>query len=155
MLRPYNIQNNESGEYRFVTDNGVHYVAMFIEVDFPSSGRAFSFLFYIEDGKEKAVYDSRVEETIVTILKDFWKNDSNVAFLVCETDDRKPGARMILFNKWYNKWNVDGLIKKVDRVGRSNGLDFELYASLMYHKDNPLSGLYEKGFTELLECLNG
>lgn len=154
MLRPYNIQNNDSGEYRFVTDNGVHYVAMFLEVAFPSSGRVFSFLFDIEDGKEKAVYDNRIEETIVTIMNDFWKNDSNVVFLVCESDRRKPGARMRLFNRWYNKWNVDGLIKKIDRVSDINGLNIGLYASLMYHKDNALSGLYENDFNEMLECLN-
>ena len=54
--------------------------------------------------------------------------------IVCDTADGREGARMRLFNSWYERIAPDGLLK-VDRMGQAE--IYNLFVSLLVWDDNP------------------
>lgn len=150
---PYNIQNPSPGEYRFVTDKNLIYWVTFQPLEFPNSGRLYSFAFFAEGNSDNTGTDNRIEATIVKILQDFWQDDSNVALIVCETDQNSPKARMRLFNRWYRRAEMNGVILKYDC--QYEGDDLAIYSSLYYHCDNPLAKLFVEDFQLYIDALKG
>ena len=122
---PYDFRKAEDSVYYFETKNGLKYKAYFIE--FPSPVyKLYSFSFEKEEGI--APYDSRVEDTIVSILADFFDAENYVLGYTCDVTDGREMARKRLFNRWFEQTN-DGSLRKIDFQTDN------IYVSLIVNKD--------------------
>ena len=146
---PYNIENPNEGAYRFKTDTNLIYWVTFQPIEFPNSGKVYSFSFYYEGNGRKTGVDVRIEATIVKILQDFWQNDSNVVFIVCETDRNSPGARM----RWYQRAEMRNVVQKYDI--QYDGEDLSIFSSLLFHCENPLAQCLINDFQMFIDVLKG
>ena len=110
LLHPYKFRKADDATYYFQTDNGLKYKAYFIE--FPATFyKLYSFSFEKEEGR--APYDSRVEDTIITILSDFFDSENYVLGYTCDVTDGREMARKRLFNRWFQQAKDDSL-RKID-----------------------------------------
>ena len=124
-LRPYNFQQADDATYYFKTDYGLKYRAYFIE--FPATFyKLYSFSFEKEKGI--APYDSRVKDTIITILVDFFKTENYILGYTCDVTDGRERARKRLFDSWFKQEN-DGSLHKMDFQTDN------IYVSLIVNRD--------------------
>lgn len=108
-LHPYDFQK-EGMTYSFETDKGLKYRAYFIEFSSPFY-QLYSFSFDKEDGC--GAYDSRVHDTIISILADFFDAENLILGYTCDVTDGREMARKKLFDRWFEQEN-DGSLKKID-----------------------------------------
>ena len=131
-LHPYNYYL-EGDKYLFLTDSGALYAAYFLDLS-TLAPDLYTFNFdRIHDGAP-GVVDNRVFDTVCTILEKFFQEHRNSMLIVCDTADGREGARMRLFNSWYERIAPEGLLK-VDRAGRAD--IYSLFVSLLVWNDNP------------------
>ena len=124
MLHPYDFLKQDDANYYFETDNGLKYHAYFIEM--PSISSLYSFSFEKESGD--SYHDTRVRDTIISIMTDFFQSDYPILGYTCDTSDGKHKARQRLFRMWYNKFN-DGSLSKYDFE------EGDVYISIIVSKD--------------------
>ena len=131
-LHPYSY-SLEGGKYLFRTDSGALYTAYFLDLS-SLAPNLFTFNFdRIRDGAA-GVVDNRVFDTVCSILERFFQEHRNSMLIVCDTADGREGARMRLFNSWYERIAPEGLLK-VDRAGQAE--IYKLFVSLLVWDDNP------------------
>ena len=82
----------------------------------------------ISKGEGSGPHDERVKDSILSILQDFFVNESNILGYTCDVSDGRQLARKILFNRWFDKYN-DGRLKKFDFQTDN------VYVSLIINKD--------------------
>ena len=78
------------------TDYDVHYLVGF-EYDDSSFDFATYQLVIINTNNKKSPRDSKVKDTIIAIIEDFFSNNENVLLYICETGDSKQSMRNRLF----------------------------------------------------------
>ncbi|MCM1219233.1 MAG: DUF6169 family protein [Lachnospiraceae bacterium] len=132
LLHPY--EYKLKGEvYVFTTIQGYEYSAYFIAMNsITEIDNLYQFSFESCEDIHNC-YDSRVADTICTILNDFFKKNNNALIIVCDDTDNRGAARKRLFQQWYLRVQ-NNLINKYDKQFRS--ADYDIYASLLIHKDN-------------------
>ena len=125
LLHPYDFIKADDATYYFETENGLKYRAYFIE--FPSPFyKLYSFSFDKEDGC--APYDSRVKDTIVSVMADFFDEQNHILGYTCDVTDGRELARKRLFDRWFKQEN-DGTLRKIDFQADN------IYVSLIVNKD--------------------
>jgi len=92
--------------------------------------------------------DDKVGETVVEIFKRFFESNDNVVIYVCDSSDDRHFARKRKFDWWFWKYN-DGSIVKVDGVAVI--ANFEIYNSLLIHRENKLADKKINAFNTLNE----
>jgi len=124
-LRPYDFRKADDATYYFETDNGLKYRAYFIE--FPSTFyKLYSFSFEKEEGN--APYDPRVQDTIITVLADFFDAENYILGYTCDVTDGREMARKRLFDRWFKQAN-DNSLRKIDFQTDN------IYVSLIVNRD--------------------
>ena len=125
LRHPYRFQKTDNNTFCFETDSGQKYQAYFIE--FPTNNyRLYSFSFDKEEGLK--YFDSRIKDTVITILSEFCNADNQILAYTCDVSDGHELARKRLFNKWFNDEN-NGSLTKVDFQSEN------IYVSLIAKKD--------------------
>ncbi len=121
--------------YFFTTENSIDY-----EVDFVQNKSNFDeFLSVFEititlANKKTPPLDSRVEITLIEILRHvFAENDKSVIY-ICDNSDNRHHSRKRKFDAWYNKFKMND-IEKIDSEIKLSGT--ELLTSLLIHQNNP------------------
>lgn len=134
---PYEYKIGDDYTYRFTTDNGIQYVAYFI--DYSGSvgfGKVYSFSFDPEDDRGLGrVFDKRISITIIKILSEFFKFERNSMVMVCDSSDDKQNARSRLFDQWYQKTQIEHRIEKFDFEHASE--EQVIKARLYINESNP------------------
>ena len=95
--------------------------------------------------------DERIELTIIAILSQFFKENSNSLIYVCDNLDKKHHARHRKFSQWFSKQEGD-FLEKFDTSILVE--DVEILASLILHKANPFRAELVKYFFEQIESYN-
>jgi hypothetical protein len=151
----YPFTNLSELSFEFVTDQGVVYRAYFIAYGglFPNypefSGNVYSFNLDVAlQHSEKLVMDEKIALTVVAIFKSFFSARNNVAIYICDSADERHLARKKKFDFWFWKYN-DGSIIKEDGIAVI--ADFEIYNSLLVHKQNKLADKIIEAFRSLNE----
>jgi hypothetical protein len=136
----YKIHLLEDGSgYQFKTSSGDVYVAYFTEFTLLDSEEneipVVSFGFACKRStEEKPRYDSKVKQTIVYIIQDFFNKQPDDAVLyMCMNNDGKARSRHVTFNNWYRELNTD--LEKHSSSSEQGNSGF--YGSILLKSNNP------------------
>lgn len=113
--------------------------------------RIFSLSLYPD--VEHSNFDYYIKNTVVKVIADFLKIDSNVVFYVCDSEDERAHQRHKVFEYWYTKEvELHKSIAKYDYVVKSeNG--YTVHSSLIYNRDNYLADFIIQQFKEEMNIL--
>jgi len=93
-------------------------------------------------------HDKRIEETIISIVSLFFKNNENILLYVCETLDGDEFLRYRLFNQWFFRYNKEHkTLEKLNHNGNLCGT--EIYSSFIFNKNHPFYNEVIVAFTEV------
>lgn len=146
-LSHYPYSKSIDGEYRFVTDNGVEYIAYFNKVPIESCV-VYNFVF-AKSTVGRYGMDPRIRNTILSIISDFWDDYEEVILFVCDSSDGRSECRMRLFHYWYKILNNDNNVTKIDYSVE------QIRAAILAKKDNCLLPLAQKEIQELFVLMQG
>lgn len=93
-------------------------------------------------------YDARIGMTIVAILTEFFKKNSNSMLMVCDNTDGREGKRRILFDRWYETYSNNSLVK-LDAAMEDNG--YRLFVSMYINRTNPRKRELVDAFNEIVK----
>ena len=149
---PYKIIETEDFDYTFVTKDGVVYRAYFLDVSYLHPAFSDAYSFNIEPvgdvDSTKHPIDRRIGVTIISILKEFFKKNENSMLMACDNLDGKENKRRKLFDRWYDNFNDNSLIK-LDAALENDV--YKLYVSMYIGKANPRRELLISAFNELIK----
>ena len=145
---PYKIDKSSDWDYTFITQHGIIYHAYFVDFSnyHPNFRNVYTFNIEPETNQTHSI-DPRIAQTVVYILRQFFKSKENAMIMVCDNLDGKEKKREILFQRWFKRYN-DGSIIKFDASAETN--DYTLYVSIYLRKDNPNTTELIQSFYELI-----
>lgn len=98
----YYVMQSPKGNYIFETALGIHYSISF-EEDTPFGGCS-TYQFIIEKiDPIRSQHDPNVEQTILTIIDEFFRTYLNVLLYLCDDSDGREKTRNRLFLTWFEK----------------------------------------------------
>jgi hypothetical protein len=99
-----------------------------------SSG-SYSFSFITTEDQFKTVLDSKIRQTVLVVIEEFFKNEGAVLDYICATEDHRQASRDRLFHQWY----MNSLEKDLFHLrNMSIAIDgTEYFASVIMRNDNP------------------
>ena len=99
---PYVVTASEgSMSFQFVTDFGVTYNVSFLEDELMLSDESYQFIIANTNNK-KSPRDSKMKQTIMAIVYEFFECSNTTLLYICETGDSKQEMRNRLFEIWFN-----------------------------------------------------
>ena len=146
-LSHYPYSKSIDGEYRFVTDKGIEYIAYFNKVPIESCV-VYNFVF-AKSTAGRYGKDPKIRNTILSIISDFWDDYEEVILFVCDSSDGRSECRMRLFHYWYKILNNDNNVTKIDYSVE------QIRAAILAKKDNCLLDLAQKEIQELFVLMQG
>lgn len=132
---PYQITIAEDGGYDFITSQGIHYTVYF-DIDQPLGG-CETFQFIIQKVEhQRSSHDPKVEQTILTIVDQFFRENLNVLLYICDDSDGREANRNRLFLAWFKKFAEPGrfTIRTANTTIEGHGF----YAAIIVENRNPL-----------------
>ncbi len=135
-VSPYEVAMVASpNTYRFVTDYGVDIAVSFDLDDLLEQSEAY--MFNINNAnRQKSPRDTKVRDTIIAIIDNFFEVNEVALLYICETGDRRQAMRNRLFESWFACANEkDQYMIMVANVHDLEGVDN--YAAMILRKDNP------------------
>lgn len=131
----YYVMLSPKGGYIFETEGGIHYTISF-EEEMPIGG-CNTFQFVIEKMERvHSGYDSKVEQTILAIINEFFVEHLNVLLYLCDDSDGREANRNRLFLVWFKK-NADPerfTIRTANATIEGKGF----YAAIIVENRNPM-----------------
>lgn len=91
-------------EFMFQTDLGVRYSISFNKEDIVLGGCATYQLIIRKIEEVKSQHDPKVEATILSIIKEFFRSNLEVMLYMCDTSDGREEYRNRLFLSWFEKY---------------------------------------------------
>lgn len=148
-LNPYEIDEEESLDYTFITKDGIKYHASFYSVEplYPEFVDTYSFSIEPED-KRSHPMDRRIAITIAEILKRFFAVNTNAMIMVCDSTDGKEFKRRKLFDRWFEHFSDNSILKYDASAPLS---EYQLFISLYISKNNPNREKLLHAFSKLME----
>lgn len=141
----------EEGElvYSFTTVHHIVYHVYFLDYSayLPGFDRIYSFNIEPEEDTPHPI-DIRIAQTIVYLLRQFFRNHQNAMIMICDSLDGKELKREKLFSRWFDRYN-DGTIQKYDASSANE--DYTLYVSLYVHRQNPDMSRLVAAFYDLVK----
>lgn len=152
-LNPYSIHEEGEWDYSFLTKGGVRYRAYFIAVPYLHPLFADTYSFNIEpmEGDVETTHqplDVRIGATIARILAEFFRKNSNSMIMVCDNTDGRERKRRALFDRWYDSYSGQSLIK-LDAALQQDG--YRLLVSMYIAKTNPKKRELIDAFNEIVK----
>lgn len=125
-----------SGMYSFVftTDQGKKYEMGFIQDLMVSDEGVYQFFISTED-QFKTRPDKKVQQTVMLLIDDFFKNEGVVLLYICAMEDNRQATRDRLFHRWFtsavnkNEYSLRSISATVE--------DTEYFSSVIMRNDNP------------------
>lgn len=133
---PYKVKHSvKEGFVVFTTDNGVTLMVGFSSTNLITSDDAYEFVIINAEHKPSP-RDTKVKETIVAIVDEFFHSNNNTILYLCETGDGKQALRNRLFQDWFTSYTL-----KNNYVFLSTTITDEEntrnYATIIARNDNP------------------
>jgi hypothetical protein len=150
---PYHVLKGELvGSFRFFTDNGVQYSVDFIPDDLITEGESYQ-LIIANVNNRKSPRDTKVKDSVLVIIDEFFKKNQSTLLYICETGDGKQSMRSRLFEHWFNSYDKKMLFTLlttsiVDEEGELN------FATLIIRNDNPKLSEIIMEFSESVKLLS-
>ena len=132
---PYMVTYAPNNDFVFATNLGIHYLISFESE--PSLGGCDTYQFVIQKLENNHTpYDPKVEQTILTILQEFFEEHLDVLLYMCDDSDGREANRNRLFLNWFQK-NADPgrfTIRTAHATIENKGF----YAAIIVENRNPL-----------------
>jgi len=120
--------------FSFITEQGKKYEVGFIQDLMISDEGVYQFFITTED-KFKTVLDRRIQQTVLVVIEEFFRNKGAVLDYICATEDHRQASRDRLFHQWYtNSLNRDEYCLRSMNVKID---DTEYFSSVIMRNDNP------------------
>ena len=128
------LESSGSYSFTFVTTQGKKYEIGFIQDLMISDEGVYQFFITTED-QFKTVLDSKIRQTVLVVIEEFFKNEGAVLDYICATEDHRQASRDRLFHQWY----TNSLEKEQFHLrNMSIAIDgTEYFASVIMRNDNP------------------
>lgn len=91
-------------EFTFKTDYGIHYSVSFSKEDIVLGDCATYQLIIRKIEDIKSQHDPKVEATILSIIKEFFRSNLEVMLYICDTSDGREKSRNRLFLSWFERY---------------------------------------------------
>ena len=140
---PLEVSLTLSGAFSFGTEKNEYIVAFVEDQTILDDG---VYQFFIENvDKTKNTLSTKVFQTIIAIIEEFFVANDSAMLYICDVSDGKQSARDRLFAMWFNSY--EGKFNyTLSRVSiQIEGVDY--YASLLISNSNP-------SYTEVLSAFN-
>lgn len=135
-LSPYHvILGGHVGMYRFVTDYGVEIGIGFLPDCLLQNSNSFEFV-VSNLNNVKSPSDSKVKETILIIIEEFFNANQAALLYICETSDRRQAMRGRLFAYWFEGF-ADKSKYHLRTATLTDDEGIDNYAALIVRMDNP------------------
>ena len=131
---PYMLESSGSYSFSFITTQGKKYEIGFIQDLMISDEGVYQFFITTED-QFKTVLDSKIRQTVLVVIEEFFKNEGAVLDYICATEDHRQASRDRLFHQWY----MNSLEKDLFHL-RNMSIDIdgtEYFATVIMRNDNP------------------
>lgn len=118
----------------FVTDFGVEYQINFMPDYTLWEENAYQFVI-INKNLKSSPNDSKLKDTLIYIVENFFEENKNILLYICETGDGKQAARSKLFLRWFANYHrsSDYIFKSTEIVSEEE----RNFAAVILRKDNP------------------
>lgn len=138
--------------YKFVSDYGVSFSVAFEKNDLLYSGESYQFALTNYEGA-KSPRDSKVRETVLAIVEEFFHKNEAALLYICETGDGMQKMRSRLFRFWFGIYAENESFLFLPQVVYDEE-DNENYAALIIRRDNPKFNDLVTEFTNTVTLLN-
>ncbi|MBR5061564.1 MAG: hypothetical protein IKX24_05405 [Prevotella sp.] len=120
--------------FTFVTEQGKKYEIGFIQDLMISDEGVYQFFITTED-QFKTVLDKIIQQTVLVIIEEFFKNEGVVLDYICAIEDHRQASRDRMFQLWYanslekEHYCMRNISVKIDET--------EYFSSVIMRNDNP------------------
>lgn len=120
--------------------------------DLITEGESFQLVIANLNNK-KSLRDTKVKDSVLAIIDEFFNKNQSTLLYICETGDGKQSMRSRLFEHWFNTYNRKMLFtllttSVIDEEGEIN------FATLIIRNDNPKLPEIVMEFTESVRLLS-
>ena len=151
---PYKIWA-EGTTYRFETDHAISYVVDFDKDDNPYYT---CYWFNLTNPRHtKSPGDIKIAQTVICIIEEFFRQNSDVLLYMCSTDEGKQAQRSRLFLRWFSGYEQQQryLFKAVNVKGVSaDGKPVHDYVALIVQRTHPQLDEIVKRFDSEIAMFN-
>ena len=140
-------------EFMFQTDLGIHYSISFSKEDIVLGGCDTYQLIIRKIEEVKSQHDSKVEATILSIIREFFRSNLEVMLYLCDTSDGREETRNRLFLSWFERYaqNNQFTICKAHTKVEGEGLFF----CIVVENRNPKLKAITEDFEDKAAMLTG
>lgn len=131
---PYLLFSSGLYSFVFITDQGKKYEIGFIQDQMISDEGVYQFFISTED-QFKTAPDKKIQQTVMAVLEEFFRNDGVVLDYICSTEDNRQAIRDRLFHQWFST-----SMNKDEFCLRSINVTIEetaYFSSVIMRNDNP------------------
>lgn len=131
---PYLLKSAGMFSFSFDTDQGKHYEIGFIQDLMISDDGIYQFFISTED-HFKTSPEKKVQQTVMIVVEEFFKNEGVVLDYICDTEDHRQAARDRMFRQWFasseskNQYCQRSISIEID------GVDY--FSTFIMRNDNP------------------
>lgn len=149
---PYEVRQRGDATYSFITDSSIEIFISFEKDDILQTG--ISYQFGISNPKgAKSPRDSKIRDTILSIVHEFFEKNQAALLYICETGDGMQKMRNRLFKYWFSLCGESDdyhfqPMTIFDEEGNEN------FAALIIKYDNPKFSDIVREFTTTINLLN-
>ena len=149
---PYEVRRRGNDTYSFITDSSIEIFVIFEKDDILQSGLSYQFGISNPKGS-KSPRDSKVRETILSIVQEFFEKNQAGLLYICETGDGMQRMRNRLFKYWFSIYGEsdDYYFQPMTIYDEE---DNENFAALIIRYDNPKFSEIVREFTTTINLLN-
>lgn len=146
-------KDDKEGTLSFVTDSSAEIFISFEKDDILQSGWVYQFGISNPKGT-KSPRDSKVRNTILAIIEEFFEKNKAALLYICETGDGLQQMRSRLFQYWFSIYKEKDEYLFLPQIIYDEE-DNENYTALIIRRDNPQFINLVSEFTDTVNLLNG
>lgn len=146
-------KDDKEGTLSFVTDSSAEIFISFEKDDILQSGLVCQFGISNPKGT-KSPRDSKVRNTILAIIEEFFEKNKAALLYICETGDGLQQMRSRLFQYWFSIYKEKDEYLFLPQIIYDEE-DNENYTALIIRRDNPQFIDLVSEFTDTVNLLNG
>ena len=148
---PYVVTEYEEGSVCFITDNGVEYWISFIEETNIGIPYAYQLVIMNQSHTKIKGTDSKIAETVASILFSFFEDERHILFYICDTSDKHEAARHRKFKSWFERFSDPARFAFALFAGRVHALH-DLHIVFERAGDLPHSDIF-RGLCQIVTAL--
>ena len=150
---PYEVkESKQEGFYEFFTAHDVHYSIGFLKEELLIQEDAYQ-LIIANVNHRSSPSDSKVRDTVIGIVDEFFYVNNTTLLYICETGDGKQSMRNRLFQYWFASFRHKALFTMLSSsIIDSDGIIN--YATLIIRNDNPRFIQVVEEYTKTIQLLS-